>query len=253
MAQRLKYNNIQYDILDAIPMNGFEYLIMSNPDNLNDIMYVEKYNGEDGIRLSLPPSSFKLEEHPNVDLKRLQINIIVNEIIKILKKEVERDNINSRNELVSKIKDIQEFINTDSVIKEVIVDNRNLNYDSFELIADCVRKYLDIQLLNPKKTISNDDNKVIKNSQGLNYEWLYNLSSDELKEIAKDKNRTSEELIYILDALDKKLKTEEAIGTYTNNGFTKTKKIDHKAAFVDTLLLVLITFSFGLLLLISLF
>ena len=188
-----------------------------------------------------------------MDLKRLQINIIVNEIIKILKKEVERDNINSRNELVSKIKDIQEFINTDSVIKEVIVDNRNLNYDSFELIADRVRKYLDIQLLNPKKTISNDDNKVIKNSQGLNYEWLYNLSSDELKEIAKDKNRTSEELIYILDALDKKLKTEEAIGTYTNNGFTKTKKIDHKAAFVDTLLLVLITFSFGLLLLISLF
>lgn len=253
MAGKVTYNNVKYDILDAIPVNNFDYLIMSNPNNLMDIMYAEKYTDESGIKYFLPPKSFKLEDHKGVDLKRLQINIIINEIIEILKKEVERDNINSRNEMLEKITSVKEFLNTDSVIKEVIADNINLNENSFEVIVSQVKKYLDIQLLSKKKVVNNDDSKAIKTSQGLNYEWLYSLSSDELKEIAKDKNRTSEELIYILDALNKRLKTEEAIDNYTNNGFTKTKKIDHKAAFVDTLLLVLITASFGLLLLISIF
>ncbi len=253
MANKVTYNNIQYDILDVIPVNNFDYLIMSNPNNLMDVMYAEKYMDENGSKYFLPPKSFKLEDHKNVDLKRLQINIIMNQIIEILKKEVERDNINSRSEMSEKITSVKEFLNTDSVIKETIADNVNLNENSFEVIMSQVRKYLDVQLLNKKKVITNDDSKAIKTSQGLNYEWLYSLSSDELKEIAKDKSRTSEELIYILDALNKRLKTEEAIDSYTNNGFTKTKKIDHKAAFVDTLLLVLITFSFGLLLLISIF
>lgn len=253
MAGKVTYNNIQYDILDAIPVNNFDYLIMSNPNNLMDVMYAEKYTDENGTKYFLPPKSFKLEDHNGVDLKRLQINAIINEIIQILKKEVERDNINSRSEMIEKINNIEEFLSTDSVIKEVVADTINLNENSFEVIMSQVRKYLSLQLLSKKKIVASEDSKAIKTSQGLNYEWLYNLSSDELKEIARDKNRTSEELIYILDALNKRLKTEEAIGAYTNNGFTKTKKIDHKAAFVDALLLILITFSFGLLLLISLF
>lgn len=253
MAGKVTYNNIQYDILDAIPINNCEYLIMSNPNNLMDVMYAEKYTDENGSRYFLPPKSFKLEDHNGVDLKRLQINIIINEIIQILKKEVERDNINSKSEMIEKLNNIKEFLNTDSVIKEAIADNVNLNENSFEAIMSQVRKYLSVQLLSKKKVVTSDDSKKIKTAQGLNYEWLYTLSSDELKEIAKDKNRTSEELIYILDALNKRLKTEEAIDNYTNNGFTKTKKIDHKAAFVDTVLLILITASFGLLLLISIF
>ena len=253
MANKVTYNNIQYDILDVIPVNNFDYLIMSNPNDLMDVMYAEKYTDKNGARYFLPPKSFKLEDHPNVDLKRLQINIIINEIIEIVKKEIERDNINSRSEMIEKINNIKEFLFTDSVIKEALADNINLNDNSFELIMSQVRKYLNVQLLNKRKVVTDEDSKAIKTSQGLNYEWLYSLSSDELKEIAKDKNRTSEELIYILDALNKRLKTEEAIDSYTNNGFTKTKKIDHKAAFVDTLLLILVTFSFGLLLLISIF
>lgn len=252
MASVVTYNNTKYDILDAIPMNDFQYLIMSNPNNLMDIMYAEKYSNEDGVKYFLPPESFKLEDHKGVDLKRLQVNIIIDEIIKILKKEVERDNINSREELIGKINTAKEVLNIDSVIKEVVADNHNLNEQSFETIASYIRKYLDLQLLTKKKVVVEDDNKKIKTSQGLNYEWLYTLSSDELKEIVKDKNRTSEELIYILDALNKRLKTEEAISNYTS-GYAKTKKIDHKSAFVDTLLLVFITLSFGLILLISIF
>lgn len=252
MASVVTYNNTKYDILDAIPMNNFEYLIMSNPNNLMDIMYAEKYNGEDGIKYFLPPESFKLADHKNVNLKRLQVNIIFDEIIKILRKEVERDNINSREELNSKIANIKEVLNTDSVIKEVVADNHNLNNESFEEIATYIRKYLNLQLLNKKKVTIEDDSRTIKTSHGLNYEWLYNISSDELKELAKDKNRTSEELIYILDALNKRLKTEEAIGNYTS-GYAKTKKIDHTSAFIDVLLLVFVTLSFGLILLISIF
>lgn len=253
MAQKITYNNVSYDILDAIPVNQFEYFIMSNPNNLMDMMYAEKYATETETKYFLPPTSFKLEDHNGVDLKRLQINIMINEIIKILKKEIEKDNINSKEELITKIDTIKNFLNTDSVIKEIISDNRNLNKQSFEIIADYIRKYLNLQFSTKRKVIENQNSYAIKTSDGLNYEWLYNLSSNELKEIAKDKNRTSEELIYILDALNKRLKTEEAIDVYTNNGFTKTKKIDHKAAFVDTLLLILITASFGLLLLISIF
>lgn len=252
MASVVTYNNTKYDILDAIPMNKFEYLIMSNSDNLSDVMYAEKYINEDGVKYFLPPESFKLEDHKGVDLKRLQVNIIFDEIIKILKKEVERDNINSRNELMSKINNIKEILNTDLFIKEVIADNRNLNDETFEEIATYIRKYLNLHLLTKKKTAVDEEPKRIKTSQGLNYEWLYSLSSDELKELAKDKNRTSEELIYILDALNKRLKTEEAIDNYTS-GYTKTKKIDHKAAFIDVLLLVFVTLSFGLILLISVF
>lgn len=253
MARVVTYNNIKYDILDAIPINNFEYLIMSNPENLMDIMYTEKYMDENGVKYFLPPKSFKLEEHQGVDLKRLQVNIIINEIISILKKEVERDNINSRDDLLAKLSNIEEFLNTDSVIKEIIVDKRNLNEQSFEMIAQYIKKYLTLQLLNKKKITVENDNKTIKTQHGLNYEWLYSLSSDELKELAKDKNRTSEELIYILDALNKSLATEEAIDNYTNGGYMKTKKIDNKAAFIDILLLVFITSSFGLLLLISIF
>lgn len=253
MAQKIKYNNVSYDILDAIPVNNFEYLIISNPDNLMDIVYVEKYNSEDGIKYFLPPTSFKLEDHHQVDLKRLQINIIINEIIKIIKKEIERDNINSREDIFNQINNVKVFLNTDSVIKEILSDNRNLTEQNFEVFSDYVRKYLNIQLLNKKELKEEFDSKKIKTSQGLNYEWLYNLNSDELKEIAKDKNRTSEELIYILDALDKRLKTEQAIEHYTNSGYTKTKKIDNKSAFIDTLLLIFITLSFGFILLISVF
>ena len=80
MANKVTYNNIQYDILDVIPVNNFDYLIMSNPNDLMDVMYAEKYIDKNGARYFLPPKSFKLEDHPNVDLKRLQINIIINAI-----------------------------------------------------------------------------------------------------------------------------------------------------------------------------
>lgn len=257
MANKVAYNNIQYDILDAIQMGSREYLIMLNPDNFYDIRYIEKANIAGVERYFLPPSDFSLEKNINADLKRLEINIIINKLVDIIKGEVVKENLNTISDINAKINEIKSFCSTDLTLKSFVEDTRNLNIETFGKITTYLTKYLEHNLSPKKVQKSNNEeiglNRTIKTADGLNYDWLYNLSSNELKEIASDKNRTSEELIYILDALDKRIKTEQSIEGYVQSGHSKTYKQQNKAAFIDILLLSFITGSFGILLLLSIF
>ena len=57
-----------------------------------------------------------------------------------------------------------------------------------------------------------------------------------------------------MDALEKRKENDQAISKYNEIGHTKVlTKRDNSAAFIDTLLLSLITASFALLLLMSIF
>lgn len=257
MANKVSYNNIQYDILDAIQMGSREYLILLNPDNFYDVRYIEKANIDGIERYFLPPTDFSLEKNGKVGLKRLEINVIINKLVDIIKNEVVKENLNTVADINQKIVEIKTFCSTDLTLKSFVEDARNLNPENFEQITTYLIKYLELNLASKKIQKSSTEetglNRAIKTNDGLNYDWLYNLSSKELKEIASDKSHTSEELIYILDALDKRVKTETAISEYTDKGYGKTYNSDHKSAFIDTLLLSLITISFGLVLLISLF
>ena len=141
-------------------------------------------------------------------------------------------------------------------MRAIIDDEENLNRDNYQDVVYSLNHYLDSQFLidvkdNKQEEISDTLNEKIITAEGLDYEKLYSLSSDKLEEIAKQPH-TSEELIYISDALKKRLATERGIEHYTS-GYSKTYRRDNKAAFIDILLLTLITGSFWLLMLIALF
>ena len=143
-------------------------------------------------------------------------------------------------------------------VKSIIEDNQNLTVDTFNKVAEYIERYFDAQLLDKVNNVEEKQynylNRPLKNSNGLDYEWLYELSLEELKEVARDKSRTSEDLIYIMDALDKRQNSDQAINNYTEIGksFVLAKK-ESNAAFIDIILLSLITISFFLLLLLNIF
>lgn len=238
-------------------MGSREYLIMLNPDNFYDIRYIEKANINGVDRYFLPPTEFSLEKNSNVDIKRLEINIIINKLVDIIKDEIAKDNLNTVSDIKVKIKEIKSFCFTDLTLKSFVEDIKNLNEETFDKITKYLTKYLELNIETKKTQKANTEevglNRSIRTDDGLNYDWLYNLSLNELKELASDKNRTSEELIYILDALDKRKATEQSLEGYLESGYTKTYKQQNKAAFIDVLLLSLITGSFGMLLLLSMF
>lgn len=256
MASKIRYNNIQYDILNAIQIRDKEYLFMSNPNDVSDLKYVEKTNINGQEKYSLPPSNLSIENNPNADLKMLQVNAVVSHIIDILKQNIKSGVLKNSLDIKKQLLYIERLIYNDLAVQGVINDNDNLDRENYQVVVDSLNHYFDSQFLlndvdTQQSTDENNTNRQITTPDGLNYEWLYSLSSAELKEIANQQH-TSEELIYILDALDKRLDTERSIENYTS-GFTKQYRKDNKAAFADILLLALITGSFWLLMLISLF
>ena len=253
MASKVTYNNIQYDILNAISMGPRDYLVLLNPENLNDIRYVERANINGEERYFLPPTDFSLQ-NSGVNLKRLEIHIIINKIINILKAEVTKGVLNNESDLNKKISEIKSFCLTDLTLKSFVDDKANLNVETFDKITTYLTKYLEHNLVTKKSTtLSESDSKSIKNSDGFNYEWLYNLSSQELEELLTRKNLTSDELIYISDALQKCKQTEQLVENYEQKTKVKIYKEQKNAAFVDMILLSFITGSFGILLLLSMF
>lgn len=254
MANKVVYNNTSYDILDAITLLNKDYLILCDENKLNNITFLESILLDGKRQYFLPPKSFTLEDNPNCNLKRLQASFIISRIVEILKSE----SFQTSNQIQSKINEIKNFIYTDLTIKSILEDNKNLSVSNFSAISDYLEKYLNKQFITDKQEYIiqqyNYLDRPIKTSEGLDYEWLYDLSLEELRELAGSKNRTSEELIYVLDALDKREKSDAALNNYAEMGRSLTlKKNNNTAAFVDTLLLSLITISFSLLLLLSVF
>ena len=255
MAKKVAYNNIQYDIINAIRINSRDYLIMLNPDNFYDIRYIEKASIDGVERYFLPPTDFSLEKNVNTDLKRLQVNIIVNKLVEILKEEVVKENLKTSSDINKKLNEIKSFCDTDLTLKSFVGDKFNTQKEMFENNISLITKYLELNFLTKKKQLDSYDenylNRPIKTDNGLNYDWLYELSSAELENLINKKGITSEELIYISDALKKRKETEVLVDNYDQ----KTKIKDHKqkknAAFIDMILLSLITGSFGILLLLS--
>lgn len=257
MANKVAYNNIQYDIINAIHMNSRDYLIMLNPANFYDIRYIEKANIDGVERYFLPPTDFSLEKNINADLKRLQVNIIINELVEILKEEVVKDNLNTISDINQKLKEIKSFCDTDLTIKSFVEDKFNITAETFENNVSLITKYLKLNLLSNKKKqetrADNYLNRPIKTDSDFNYDWLYDLSSAELENLLNKKGFTSEELIYISDALRKRKETEILIDNYDQKTKIKNYKQQKNAAFIDMVLLSLITGSFGVLLILSIF
>lgn len=257
MANKVAYNNIQYDILNAIHMNSRDYLIMLNPDNFYDIKYIEKANIDGVERYFLPPSDFSLEKNVNTDLKRLQVNIIINNLVEILKEEVVKENLNNVSDINQKLNEMKSFCDTDLTLKSFIEDKSSTRKEIFENNISLMTKYLKLNLSSKKKKLDNYDdnylNRPIKTANGLNYDWLYELSSAELENLINKKGITSEELIYISDALRKRKETEMLIDNYDQKTKTKNYHQQKNAAFIDMILLSFITGSFGILLLLSIF
>lgn len=258
MANKVVYNNTSYDILDAMTISNRSYLILIDPINPNNIIFLESavVNGE--RKYSLPPKSYDIANNHNCDLKRLQANFIVSRVVDILITEVNNGSLKSLKDIKEKFESLKNLIYRDATIKSILEDQKKLNEDNFLKISLYLEKYLNKQFI---VTVKNENvkqynylDRPIRTSEGLDYDWLYDLNLSELKELASGKNRTSEELIYILDALDKREKSDQAINLYTEMGHTKKLvKYDNTAAFIDTVLLSLITASFALLLLLGIF
>ena len=256
MASKIKYNNIKYDILNAIQIIDKEYLFISNPDDINDVRYIERTNVNGEVKYALPPKDLSLENKINTDLKELQVHSFVNHILDIIKSNINDGVLKSNIEIRKQLLYIESFIYRDDSVKSILNDKDNLNHNNYHEVAAVLNDYLDSQFLysamNKKISEQADStSQQLTKLDGLNYDLLYDLSSEEIRKIASQPH-TSEELIYINDALEKRLETERFVEKYTN-GFTKTYKKDNDAAFIDALLLSLITGSFGILLLISLF
>ena len=238
-------------------MNSRNYLIMLNPDNFYDIRYIENVNIDGVERYFLPPTDFSLDKNPNVDLKRLQVNTIINKLVEILKEEIVKENLNTIHDINQKLNQIKSFCDTDLTFKSFIDDKSSIKVETFEKNISLITKYLKLNLSSNKKTLDNYDdnylNRPIKTDNGLNYDWLYELSSIELENLLNKKGITSEELIYISDALKKRKETELLIDNYDQKTKIKNYKQQKNAAFIDMILLSFITGSFGILLLLSIF
>jgi len=251
MANKVIYNNISYDVLDAITISNRKYLILVDSTNVNNITYLESsiINGE--AKYALPPKSFDVTNNPNYDLKRLQVNFVVTTLIDMLRVD---GTIRNMQDLSERLKEMKSFILTDSKIQQMLDENVTLDQAGFIKMNDYLEKYLNENLLGNVKEEYTYLNRPIQTKEGLDYEWLYDLNLQQLKELASGKERTSSELIYILDALNKRETADKALENYTEMGRALTlTKNDNKAAFIDILLISLITASFSLLLLIGLF
>ncbi|MBE6138808.1 MAG: hypothetical protein E7173_03600 [Firmicutes bacterium] len=251
MANKVMYNGKSYDILDAITISDRNYLIIVDEQNINNITYLESLfvNGEE--KYSLPPKNFDVVNNPNLDLKRLQINFVVTTVVNILRTNQE---FTSKEELLKKIQQIKIFILTDAKVNQVLDEEVGLDIDNFNRMKEFLEQYLTEQLTNKPKEQYTYLDRPIQTEDGLDYEWLYDLDLQQLKELAGSKDRTSGELIYILDALDKRANLDKALANYTDIGhLSSMQKHDSKAAFIDIVLLSLITISFSLLLLVSVF
>lgn len=253
MANKVVYNNASYDILDAITLFNKDYLILVNENEIRNIIFVESSVVDGKRKYFLPPKSYKVEDNPNCNLRRLQTNYIIHSIVEILKKS----SCETKDELTRKIIAIKTFIYTDDDIEKFIKDESNLNLDKFNVSLDIVSQILEQKFGTNKHYVQesavNYLNRPIKTMDGLDYDWLYELSLQELQELASS-NRTSEELIYILDALKKAEQRELSINHYLEMGKVyRLNKPNPTSAFVDTLLLSIITLSFSLLFLLSIF
>ena len=251
MANKVMYNNISYDILDAIAIAGRNYLILVDPTNLNNITYLENtvINGEN--KYLLPPKSFDVSNNPKCDLKRLQINFVMTNLINMLKTD---GTIKNEQDLKTKISRIKTFLLTDVKLGEILDENMTLDLELFVKTNDFLEKYLNEQFLENEIEEYTYLNRPIQTKDGLDYDWLYDLDLQQLKELASAKDRTSGELIYILDALNKRENTDKALEKYAEMGRASIEETHtNKAAFIDILLLSLLTASFSLLLLLGLF
>ena len=253
MANKVVYNNTDYDILDAITLLDRNYLILINDNSFDDINYLESSIIDGQKKYFLPPKSYDISNY-NYDLKRLQLSFVVSRIINILKYQVENNYSRDLNDIKSNFVEIKKFLYNDTTIQSILNKYENLKPDTFlnilEKIEECLNKKFSIE----NKKEYNYLERPIKTDNGLDYEWLYDLNLSQLRDIIGCKNRTSEELIYILDALDKKEETDLSIQYYTELGkIKKLKSQTATAAFVDVFLLTAITASFALLFLLSIF
>ena len=257
MANKVTYNDANYDILNAITLADRNYIILMDSNDIGNLTFLESsiVNGE--RKFTLPPKSYDVNEHKNSNLKRLQLNFLVHLIINIIKEEYSHANIRTKTDINSKFNEIKNFIHTDLDTKYIIDDEKNLNIDTFSKIAKFLESHLKDQFIT---SVKKDEVKQysylerpIVTVEGLDTEWLYELSSNELEELVKS-GKTSTELIYISDALNKAKEREQSIKNYEARGHVKTLKMqDRNAAFIDTFLLSAITASFYLLLLLSIF
>lgn len=251
MANKVIYNNTSYDILDAITISGRNYLVLVEPTNLNNITYLENIvvNGEN--KYLLPPKSFEVSHNQNCDLKRLQINFVITTLINMFKTD---ETIRTDQDLKDKISNIKKFILTDVKLSEILDENVTLDLDLFKKTNEYLEKYLNEKMLGNEQEEYTYLNRPIHTRDGLDYDWLYDLNLQQLKELASEKDRTSSELIYILDALSKRENTDKALEQYSEMGRASLEETqNNKAAFIDILLLGLVTASFSLLLLVGLF
>ena len=257
MANKVKYNNTIYDILDAITLVNRDYLLLVEINNMSNITFLESITVDGERKYCLPPKNLEMNENYKGDLKRLQANFIVQKVVEILIYEVSNGCLTNVRDVKQRFAEIRNFIYNDHLIKTIIDDQQELTGDIFIRNTQYIQKYFEDQLAN---VVNNENSqqytyldRPLKNSNGLDYEWLYDLSLSELKELASDKKRTSEDLIYIMDALDKRSKSDWAINEYTKNGNVFILKKKNDSAFIDIVLLSLITISFGLLLLLNIF
>lgn len=258
MANKFVYNNTSYDVLDAITITNREYIILIDSNKLNNIIFLESFELNGEKKYFLPPKDFRIANNPNCDLRRLQTNFLMTNIVEVLKATVNSGFLKDYDDIKNKFEEISNFIKTDINIAGILLDNKNLSIDQFFENSKYLENYLS-KSFNYITSVDSEDysdylTRPIRTSDGLDYEWLYELNLVQLKELAGSKNKTSEELIYILDALDKRQKSDDGINYYNEMGrsLVLTKK-EKKSAFIDILLIVLITSSFLLLLLIRIF
>ncbi|MBE6152419.1 MAG: hypothetical protein E7165_03820 [Firmicutes bacterium] len=253
MANKVVYNNTDYDILDAITLLDRNYLILINGNSFDDINYLESSIIDGQKKYFLPPKSYDIS-NSNYDLKRLQLSFVVSRIVNILKYQVENNYSRDLNDIKSNFVEIKKFLYNDTTIQSILNKYENLKPDTFLNILEKIEECLNKKFLIEDKKEYNYLERPIKTDNGLDYEWLYDLNLSQLRDIIGCKNRTSEELIYILDALDKKEETYLSIQYYTELGkIKKLKSQTATAAFVDVFLLTAITASFALLFLLSIF
>lgn len=168
MSNRINLNGEIYEIIEIIKMGNHSYPVIKKGD---DITYLEQLQSNDKISYVLPSKDFSLQGNQGKSLEHLNQNILMNHIIETLKSDIRSGKYESKEDLIKRIKEIQQFIDTDYQIKGFLKgDIEGLTLESFQSNLKGMLDYFDEYNNDVNLNLENVSSIKTENGEYIKYE-----------------------------------------------------------------------------------
>lgn len=141
MSGKVNLNGEIYEIIEIVNIGNYSYPIIKKGDDLG---YLELIKKDDKIAYFLPNEDLSIEANQGKSLEHLNQNVLMNQFIEILRTEIKNGKYQSKEELIKRIKEIQQFISTDEKIQHFLKGSDcDMTLESFEKNLKGMLEYFD--------------------------------------------------------------------------------------------------------------